>query len=319
MKSIRVGVVGVGNMGYNHARVYYELSRQGLVKFVGVVDIDKERVRKVAERFKVKAFTDPRDLLKLNIDAVSIAVPTSLHRDIAFFFLKNNVHILVEKPIADTLKKAKDIVEIARKNNLILLVGHIERFNPAVNTLKEIVEDRELGDIITMSAKRVGPFGQRVKDVGVIIDLAVHDIDIMSYLINKFPTEVYSRAKNIKQISKAEDYAIILLNFNDEIDGVIETNRLTPYKTRTLNVVGTKGIAQLDYINQNLIIYNDRYIKETRIQKEEPLRLELIHFINCVLGIEKPRVTGDDGLRVLKAAIAAVESYRKKTIVRIMW
>ena len=319
MRPVRVGVVGVGAMGYHHARIYYELSKQGLVELVGVADIDQVRARRVAEDFHTKPYTDPRDLLRAGVEAVSIAVPTSLHRDIALLFLENGVHVLVEKPIADTVEKAKEIIETARRNNLVLLVGHVERFNPAVNMLKDIIEEGTIGQPITMSAKRVGPFVKRVTDTGVIVDLAVHDIDVMSFLINDLPVEVYARARNIRHPSGMEDYALIMLTFSNHVDGVIETNRLTPYKARILTIVGTDGIAQLDYIEQDLVIYDDRFIKKARIQREEPLKRELLHFIRCVQGLERPLVSGEDGLRALRVAQAAVESYRRGEIIRVRW
>ncbi len=319
MKAVRVGVVGVGAMGYHHARIYYELSRQGLVELVGVADVDPARARRAAEDFHTKAYTDPRELLRAGVEAVSIAVPTSLHRDVSLLFLENGVHVLVEKPIADTVEKAKEIIEAAKKNNVVLLVGHVERFNPAVHVLRDVIAEGIIGQPITMSAKRVGPFVKRVTDTGVIVDLAVHDIDVMSFLLNDVPVEVYARARNILHPSGMEDYALIILTFSSSVDGVIETNRLTPYKARNLTVVGTKGIAQLDYIEQDLVIYDERFVKKARIQREEPLRRELLHFIHCVQGLEKPLVSGEDGFKALRVAQAAVESYKKEEIVRVQW
>ncbi|WP_042698098.1 UDP-N-acetylglucosamine 3-dehydrogenase [Thermococcus sp. PK] len=313
---LRVGVVGVGNMGFHHARIYSELAKEGKAKLVGVADANFERAKEVAEKFGTEAFGDYRKLVK-EVDAVSIAVPTSLHRQVALEFIENGVHVLVEKPIAESIESAKEIIKVAEKNNVVLMVGHVERFNPAVLKLKETIDQGMLGEIVTMNAKRVGPMVVRIADVGVIIDLAVHDIDVMSFLADSRVKEVYAKARNVKHPAKVEDYALILLGFEKDVDGVIETNRLTPHKTRTLNVVGTDGIAYLDYINQSLTLYDDKWVREAKIEKKEPLRLELEHFIECVKEGKKPLVGGKEGLHALEVAVKALESSAKDEVVKL--
>jgi len=308
VEPVRVGVVGVGNMGYHHARVYSSLEKNGLVKLVGVVDADPQRARRVAEEFGTKAFTDYRGLLGEGVDAVSIAVPTRLHHEVALFFIRNNVHVLVEKPIADTVEKASEMIREAEKQGVILLVGHIERYNPAVRRLKEEIQEGVLGDIVTLSAKRIGPFDPRVSDVSIVIDLAIHDIDIMTYLTDSKPVKVYAKARKIYGNSKADDYAIILITFENGVDGIIETNRLTPYKLRLLNIVGVKGVAQLDYIEQKLVIYDNKYVRDALVKKDEPLKIEITHFIDCVNGQAKPLTPGVIGLNALQIAYAALDS-----------
>ena len=295
-------------MGYHHARVYSELEREGEVTLVGVADIDKKRAEQVAKKFNTKPYTDYRQLLKEDIEAVSIAVPTTLHKEVATYFAKNKVHILVEKPIADTPQNAAEIIRTAKDNNVILMVGHIERFNPAVQKLKEVIERRELGDIVTISAKRVGPLPPRIKDVGVIIDLAVHDIDIIRYITNKEIVEVYAKARNSIHPAGVEDAAIILLTLEDNIHAIIETNWLTPYKIRKLTVVGTEAVAELDYIQQTLTIHKQDKTREVPVTKEEPLKRELKHFIECIKTNKNPLVTGEDGLKALIIATKALES-----------
>jgi len=314
---LRVGVVGVGVMGYNHVRVYSELAKEEEIKIIGIVDTNEKRVKEVAKSFNVPYFTNYKDLLNENPDAVSIVVPTFLHKDIALDFIENKVNVLIEKPIADTIENAKEIIKSANKNNVILTVGHIERFNPSVQRLKEIINDGELGEIVTMNAKRVGPMVGRISDVGVIIDLAVHDIDIMRYLTNSKVKEVYARARNVKHPANVEDFALILMNFENEVSGIIETNRLTPHKTRTLNVVGTEGIAYLDYINQTLTLYNDNWIKKAKIDKKEPLKEELRHFIRCIKENKKPLVSGEDGLHALEVSVSALESAKKNKVIKV--
>ena len=314
---LRVGVVGVGNMGYHHARIYSGLAKEGRVELVGVADANFERAKEVTKRFNTIPYADYKELAKEGLDAVSIAVPTSLHKQVALEFIKNGASVLVEKPIAESIESAKEIIKAAKEENVVLMVGHVERFNPAVLKLKDIINAGILGEIVTMNAKRVGPMVVRIADVGVIIDLAVHDIDVMSFLANSRVKEVYAKARNVKHPANVDDYALIMLTFENEISGVVETNRLTPHKTRTLNIVGTKGIAYLDYINQSLTIYDEQWIKEAKINKREPLRNELEHFIECVESKKRPLVSGEEGLHALEVAISALESAKEDKIVKL--
>ena len=306
---LRVGVVGVGNMGFHHARIYSELAREGKVEFVGVADANLERAKEVASQFKTRAFGDYKELIE-RVDAVSIAVPTSLHKQVALEFIEHGVNVLVEKPIAESIESAQEIIRAAKKNDVILMIGHVERFNPAVLKLKEILDENLIGKVVTLTAKRVGPLPPQIKDVGVIIDLAVHDIDVMSFLLERNVRKVYARAGSAKNPLELEDYAIIMLDF-ENATGVVETNWLTPHKVRTLSVVGTEGIAELNYITQKLILYNHEWVKEAKVQFKEPLRNELEHFVECVKKKEKPLVDGEEGLHALMVAIKALESVNR--------
>jgi len=313
---LRVGVVGVGSMGFHHARVYSELAKEGKVELVGVADANFERAKEVAKKFKTLPYSDYRELAEENLDAVSIAVPTSLHKQAALNFIERGTSVLVEKPIAESIESAGVIIRAAEKNGVVLMVGHIERFNPAVLKLKELIEKGELGDIVTISAKRVGPMAARIRDVGIIIDLGVHDIDVISYLFGRPIEEVYARAGNVIHPAGVEDHALITLGFKDG-SGIVETNWLTPHKIRTLNVVGTGGIAYLDYIEQSLRLYNDEWIKEAKIRKREPLRNELEHFIECVERGKRPIVDGEAGLHALRVALLAQESARTGKVLEV--
>ena len=306
---LRVGVVGVRNMGRHHERIYSELSKEGKIEFVGVADANLERGKEVASQFKAKAFGDYKELIG-EVDAVSIAVPTSLHKQVALDFIENGVSVLIEKPIAESIESAQEIIRAAKKNNVTLMVGHVERFNPGVLKLKEILDENLIGKVVTLTAKRVGPLPPQIKDVGVIIDLEVHDIDVMSFLVGRNVRKVYTRAGSAKNPLELEDYAIIMLDF-ENATGVVETNWLTPHKVRTLSVVGTEGIAELNYITQKLILYNHEWVKEAKVQFKEPLRNELEHFIECVKKKKKPLVNGEEGLHALVVAIKALESANK--------
>lgn len=312
---LRVGVVGVGNMGFHHARIYSELAKEGKVELVGVADANFERAKEIASKFNTKAFSDYKGLIG-RVDAVSIAVPTSLHRQVALDFIENGVSVLVEKPIAESIESAQEIIRAARKNNVTLMVGHVERFNPAVLKLKEVLDENLIGKVVTLTAKRVGPLPPQIKDVGVIIDLAVHDIDIMSFLIERNVRKVYAKAGSAKNPLELEDYAIIMLDF-ENATGIVETNWLTPHKVRTLSVVGTEGIAELDYITQKLVLYDHEWVREAKVQFKEPLRNELEHFVECVKKKERPLVSGEEGLHALMVAIKALESANRNEPVEL--
>ena len=306
MKKLRAGVIGVGAMGKHHARIY---SKMNEVELVGVADVDERRAAEVAAEYDTEAFTDCERLLKKDLDAVSIAVPTSLHKEIALKAANYGVHMLVEKPIAESLKSADAIIDAARRENLKLMVGHIERFNPAILKLKELVSAGELGQIISISCRRVGPYPPRIRDVGIIIDLAVHDIDAISYLYGKRALSVYSIAGNSFHIK--EDYASILLQYEDKKSGMVETNWLTPHKIRKLTVTGTGGVAHADYLEQSLEIWEEGGVREVEIEKREPLKNELEHFIHAIMNDEEPSPSGEEGKYTLYVAISAIESYEK--------
>jgi len=319
VEHLRVAVVGVGHMGYHHARIYSKLQKDGIVELVGVADINEERAKGVAKEFGTKAFSDYRELLHLGVNAVSVAVPTRLHYEVSMFFIKSGVHVLVEKPIADTVEKAFEMAREAERQGVVLLVGHIERYNPAVRRLKDEIRRGILGDVVTLSAKRIGPFNPRVSDVSVVIDLATHDIDIITYLTESRPVRVYAKARRIHEDSRAEDYALIIVTLENEINGVVETNRLTPYKLRMLYVVGTRGVANLNYTEQKLEIHNGLYAMEAIIERDEPLKLEIQHFIECVRGVAKPLTPGIVGLQALMVTQAALNSSRRGEVVEIKW
>ena len=306
MKKIRVGVIGTGAMGKHHPRIYSEMKE---VELVGVADIDERRAAEVAAEYNTAAFGDCERLLKNDLDAVSIAVPTSLHKEVALKAANYGVHILTEKPIAESLKSADAIIDAARRENLKLMVGHIERFNPAILKLKELISAGELGQIISISCRRVGPYPPRIRDVGIIIDLAVHDIDAISYLYGKRALNVYSIAGNSFHIK--EDHASILLQYEDKKSGMVETNWLTPHKIRKLTVTGTEGVAHADYLEQSLEIWKEGAVREEEIEKREPLKNELEHFMHVIVNDEEPSPSGEEGKYTLYVAISAIESYEK--------
>lgn len=301
---VRIGVVGVGEMGQHHVRVYSDREDADLV---GIADVNEERVKEIAEQYKTKAFTDYKDLLKEDLDAVSIAVPTILHKKVALEFCREGINCLIEKPIAINIEDAKEIIREAEKNNVKLAIGHIGRFNPAVTKLKEIIEKEVLGKMLLISTRRVGPFVPRLKDVGIIVDLATHDIDVVRYLVGKEAVNIFAKSGGIK--NKKGDHAIVILDFGD-VSASIEVNWFTPHKVRSLVATGTEGIAYLDYLKQEVEIYNSDWKMIPKIERKEPLKVELEHFLECLKNNKEPLVSGYEGLKVLEIAIKA-ENYHE--------
>ncbi len=298
---LRCGVVGVGVMGINHARI---LSHLDGCELVGVADKDENRVKEVSELYNTSGFTDYHNLFLEGLDAVSICTPTHLHHKVTSDFLDEAVHCLVEKPISSTIHEAESMIQKAYEKGVKLMVGHIERFNPAVLKLKEILDQGILGQLLMLSIRRVGPYVPRVMDVGIIVDLATHDIDVSRYLLDSEPLNVDARYGRIRHLK--EDYASISLDFGD-IFVNIETNWFTPHKLRKLVATGTEGIAYLDYIEQDITIHNAEWEIKPKIIHEEPLKIELSHFIECIEKDEVPLVSGEEGLKNLRIALECIK------------
>ena len=305
MRTINVGVIGVGAMGYNHARVYSKLENANLV---AVADVVKPTLDKVCKKYKTKGYSEIEDLLKdPEIEAVSVCVPTTFHHEVVMEAIKHGKHVLVEKPIAFTAEEAEEMIKAAKDAGVKLATGHVERFNPAVQKAKELIENEVIGDLVTISAKRVGPLPPRIKDVGVSIDLAIHDLDIMNYLFEENVTQVYGTMNSSFDDSEFEDHAEIMVSFENESTGIIEVNWLTPYKRRELELTGTAGIISVDYIKQSIEVYG-KFAQDIQIKHEEPLKCELKSFLNTVVEEKEPIITGEDGLKALKMVIAANKS-----------
>lgn len=306
MRKINVGVIGVGAMGYNHARVYYRLEEANLV---AVSDVSERTLNKVCEKYDAKGYSDYEDLLKdPEIEVVSVCVPTTHHHDVVMKAIEYGKHVLVEKPIAFSLEEAEEMIAAAKEKGVILGTGHVERFNPAVQKAKELIENDVIGDVVSASAKRVGPFPPRIKDVGVCIDLAIHDLDVMYYLFNEDVEQVYGTMSSILDKTDFEDHAEIMVSFTNAT-GILEVNWLTPYKRREIEITGTDGIISVDYIEQSMEVFG-KFAQDINIKHEEPLKEELKSFLEAVDEGKDPVITGEDGLNALKMVIAASKSSR---------
>lgn len=291
-------------MGYNHARVYYRLEEANLV---AVSDVSERTLNKVCKKYDATGYSDYEDLLKdPEIEVVSVCVPTTHHHDVVMKAIEYGKHVLVEKPIAFSLEEAEEMIAAAKEKGVILGTGHVERFNPAVQKAKELIENDVIGDVVSASAKRVGPFPPRIKDVGVCIDLAIHDLDVMYYLFDEDVEQVYGRMSSMLDKTDFEDHAEIMVNF-ENATGILEVNWLTPYKRREIEITGTDGIISVDYIEQSIEVFG-KFAQDINIKHEEPLKEELKSFLEAVDENKDPVITGEDGLNALKMVIAASKS-----------
>jgi UDP-N-acetylglucosamine 3-dehydrogenase len=298
---LRIGVIGVGVMGSNHARVFTGLPGTQLV---GVADPDLKQAEFVARTLGCAAVADVEQLLDLNVDAVTIAAPTHLHHDIALTCIAHGVHIMVEKPIASSVEEGLDIIAAARRAGITLMVGHVERFNPAVEAIKEAIRNE---NILSIAITRVGPFPPRMSNVGVVIDLAVHDIDLIRWFTDSEIVEVQPQLSNA--VAEREDIALLQFRTASGVLAHINTNWLTPFKARTV-IVATRG----KYIMADLLTrqvtecfgfqpdgsYSMRHLS---VGHAEPLRSELLAFLRAVRSGAPAAVTGEEGVASLEIAI----------------
>ncbi len=330
---MRVAVIGVGSMGKNHARVYSELPD---VELVAVADTDIRTCQDVANKHNTKAYEDYREMLaKETPDAVSIAVPTAMHEKVGLDVLDAEAHVLIEKPIAATLEEGTRLIEKARIVNRQLMIGHIVRFNPAMQVLKEKLANGDLGRIFQVFCRRAGPFPARIRDVGVVIDLAPHDVDVMRFLIGTDPIRVYAETEQ-RIHTDHEDLVWAVLRFSDGVVGSLEINWLTPTKIREVLVLGERGLFRIDDLTQDLYFYENAQVNDDlwtalrtlkgvseghmirfAIERHEPLKAELQAFLHAIKGGEPIPVSGDDGLKALRLALALVESAKKHLVIEI--
>jgi UDP-N-acetylglucosamine 3-dehydrogenase len=326
-RPLRAGVIGLGMMGRNHVRVWDE-SVEG-VELVAVADPEPAALRAATAGRRARGFDDPvRMLAEEELDLVSVVAPTSLHLPAVLAALRSGANVLVEKPIAATREEAIEMIATAGEAGRMLTVGHIERFNPAIRELKRRLAAGELGRIFQVSATRLGPFPARIRDVGVVVDLAPHDIDVFRYLLESEPIRLYAEAER-RIHTDHEDLFNGMLKFANGAIGVLNINWLTPTKRRVLTVTGESGMYVADYINQDLVFHANSDAHETWINRgagatitsvtegemtrrfvhrEEPLRVELREFARAVRDDGPPPVDPHDAIVALLLARQMVES-----------
>ena len=298
---LRVGVVGVGVMGSNHARVLSEMSG---VQLVGVADPDRKQRDLVTRAVGCPAFSDMDALLRSGIDAVTIAAPTHLHHDLALECIGRGVNLMVEKPIASNVAEARAIVAAARRAGVTLMIGHVERFNPAVESIKRWVKDE---DILSIAITRVGPFPPRMSNVGVVIDLAVHDIDLIRWFTESEIVEIQPQLSSA--VAEREDIALLQFRTASGVLAHINTNWLTPFKARNIHIATRDKYLIADLLTLQVTecfgfqtdgSYSMRHLS---VGYAEPLRAELVAFVNAVRRGETPPVTGEEGVASLEIAM----------------
>ncbi len=324
---MKAAVIGVGAMGRHHARVYDQISETQLV---GVADVSAEAGERIARLHHTTPYTDYHALLdEARPDVVTVAVPTEFHARVALDALEAGCHVLVEKPIAATEEQAQEMIARADALKRKLMVGHIVRFDPAVQALKERLAAGELGHIFQVRCRRLGPFPARIRDVGVVIDLATHDLDMIRYLTGQEAVRVYAETEQ-EIHSEHEDLLIGTVRLADGTLGVLDINWLTPTKVRELTVTGERGMFRVDHLMQDLYFYENaeangerwgaisllRGVSEGRmirypVSKYEPLRAELESFVRAVRDDEPAPVGGEDGLIALRLARALIRSSRE--------
>jgi predicted dehydrogenase len=309
-------------MGVNHARVLAELPA---VEFVAVADLDPARVSRAVRGRTVSGYTDYLTMLRVQRpDLVSIVVPTRLHAEVSHAVIDAGAHLLVEKPLAGTVEEGREIARHASTAGVKLMVGHIERFNPAVQELRRRLQRGELGRVIQVAAQRVGPFPDRVRDVGVVHDLATHDIDVMQFLLGAPVERVYAETEQ-RLSTQYEDVLNGVLRFAGGAIGTLDVNWLTPRKRRRLSVLGDHGQFMVDYVTQELWRYAvpntvaagppdafallpDVTAEKVPVQRHEPLRAEIEAFVDCIVRDLPPPVPAGEALAAMEIADRLVES-----------
>jgi predicted dehydrogenase len=330
LAALKAAVVGVGEMGRNHARIYNELEDAELCC---VCDADPERAGLISRLYKVPNYSDFGEMLsKVDLDVVSVAVPSAHHVETASLAVEKGINVLVEKPIDLSLERARSLVKQAHDAGVSLMVGHIERFNPAIVKLKEMIG--ELGTPTIALATRAGPLPNRIKDVGAIIDLGVHDLDLLRHILGSEVERLYCECGRIIHKDQT-DYGKMLLRFRNGVVASVDVNWLTPVKVRRLVIQGLNAMFEVDYIRQELFKYNVTYTREFTdwsdillgmtegemvripVKMKEPLKNELEEFVRSIREGEPPPVTGEDAIKSLELALLAEESGHKHQVLEL--
>lgn len=297
MKKINIGIIGIGHLGSRHLKVCHGLRNK--VTIAGICDIKRERTQKLARHYKVTLFTDYKDLLG-KVEAVYICTPTVTHFEIAKFFLKNNIHTFVEKPIAISVKEADELITLAKRKKLKLQVGHVERFNAAFQSLKYFAKHPRF-----IECHRLNHFPNRSLDIGVVMDLMIHDIDIILGLV-PFPIKDVE-AVGVKVLTPFEDISNARITFKNGCVCNLTASRVSEEVVRKIRIFQKDTYISLNYVKQEAFIFKrheQAILKHALpIEKEEPLKQELEHFIDCIRDDQKPLVSGVEGKEALKVAL----------------
>jgi len=302
---VKIAQIGIGGWGKNHTRI---LSQLGVLS--AVCDVDKKRNKEFGEQFSVNHYDSVDSLLDSEqFDAAFVCTPTSTHSAIASQLIQSKKHVFVEKPMTYLSEEGEDLLELANKNHVILSCGYIERFNPAVEIVKDFVKSKKYGDLVMLEFHRENRMPPHIKDVGIIYDTSVHDIDTAIWLFDDTPEVVFARAGKIKH--EHEDFASIMLGFKNNKVAIISSNWITPTRVRTFNAICTEGIISSDFITQEVKIETNNDTEIQRKEKQEPLLMEIQNFLGAIEGKNDLTVKAEQAVNVTKIAEAAVLSSQK--------
>ncbi len=304
MDKVKVGIIGVGYLGMQHARI---LSYLEDAELKGVVDIDFKKAVQIGNRHGVKYYQDYKEMLD-EIDAGIVATPTSEHFSISKILLEEGKSVLVEKPITETIEQGEELVEIAKKKDLIFQVGHLERFNPAVEAIENVISEPKFIEV-----QRLGSFSARSLDIDVVLDLMIHDLDIILALIKDEVNSI--KSSGIHVLSNKIDIANARIEFTSGCIATLTASRVHQGKVRKLRIFEPTSYYSIDYIDQQTKVFplngQQTAIKSLKITKEEPLKKELQNFFNCIRSKKTNKVSGEEGLRALKLAYRVLEEATK--------
>lgn len=299
---IRIAVIGVGGWGKNHARVLRDLGC-----LAAICDLDGMRAKEFADRYGANSYSSIDEMLgKERLDGCLVCTPTKTHSAVSKKVMEKGINTFVEKPMSFSSKECEEITNVAGRQKVILTSGYVERFNPAVSDTKKLIDGKMYGDPMMIEFHRENRMPLHIKDVGVIYDTSVHDIDTAMFLFGSPPNVVFSRAG--KRFHTYEDFATIMLGFEDQRVAIIASNWLTPKKVRTFSAVCTDGIITGDFLTQEIRIDHADATIVPRRQFQEPLTLELRNFIEAIDGKSEIVVTADDATNVTRVAEAAILS-----------
>ena len=302
---MKIVQIGTGGWGKNHTRI---LSQLGVLS--AVCDADSQRSKEYGEKYSVNHYESLDDLLiSEEFDGAFVVTPTSTHTEIATKLLEAKKHVFVEKPMTYKSEDGEKLAKLAEKNKVILTCGYIERFNPAVDVVKKIVKEKKFGDLVMLEFHRENRMPLHIKDVGIIYDTSVHDIDTANWLFDDMPHVVFARAGKIKH--EHEDFASIMLGYKDDKVAIISSNWITPKKVRKFNAVCTDAIISSDFITQEIIVEKSDESETVQNEKQEPLLLEIQSFLGAIEGKNEQVVKSQEAVNVTKIAEAALLSSQK--------
>ena len=304
---MKIVQIGTGGWGKNHTRILSELG-----VLVAICDTNQDKSKEYGEKYSVNNYESLDELLRSEeFDGAFVVTPTSTHTQIVMKLLESRKHVFVEKPMTYKSEDGEKLTKLAEKNKVILTCGYIERFNPAVHIVKKIVSEKKYGDLVMLEFHRENRMPLHIKDVGIIYDTSVHDIDTANWLFNDMPQVVFARAGKIKR--EHEDFASIMLGYKNNKVAIISSNWITPKKVRKFSAVCTEAIISSDFITQEIIVEKDEETQIIKNEKEEPLMLEIQNFLDAISNKTEQIVKAQEAVNVTKIAEAALLSSQKGT------